>query len=154
MFSSNVWLCHARIMLQPLSFRQTSSILALTFLSHLSSPRNPPKSSWVVRRLGNNNQYWAKEFYANVIQRGQLVPPQLTQGLISLWKSTGINTPPFRLVHGEGTGQPKGVSHGLQAAVFFQLQSLLLEIYTRMWTIMSHVECFVQEREVASLLKI
>lgn len=35
--------------------------------------------------------------------------------------------------------------------VFFQLQSLLLEIYKRMWKIMSRVEWLMQETEVASL---
>lgn len=43
------------------------------------------------------------------------------------------------------------VSWFIACRVFFQLQLLLLEMYTKMWKIMSPVECFMQEREVASL---
>lgn len=101
-----------------------------------------------MRRLQNTGVYRTKLFHANLSQTCS-VPPQLTQDSISLCRYQY-----FAVWSGAQRGDwsaQMSVSWFIACRVFFQLQLLLLEMYTKMWKIMSPVECFIQEREVASL---
>ena len=120
---------------------------ACSFLSHPISLEKPQILT-PCEKAAKNGVYRTKLFHANLSQTCS-VPPQLTQDSISLcrYQYVAVWSGAQR---GDWSAQ-MSVSWFIACRVFFQLQLLLLEMYTKMWKIMSPVECFMQEREVASL---